>query len=522
LNPVFTIGNQITEALTLHQGLGKREARRVAVEMFARVKLPNPEAVFDEYPHRLSGGMRQRVMIAMALCCKPDLLIADEPTTALDVTIQKEIMTLMQELKAEMNTAVLLITHNLALVYNNADTVGVMYAGRIVELAPAKELFKNPLHPYTIQLMRSIPGAARRGQRLETIPGSVPPATNYPVGCRFSGRCPREMEGCATVEPGLFKQGGSGHLAACLLLESAFMAGPLSRPVGRVREEEVRQVEKIATEETDEPILKIKGLKTWYPIRKGVFKRIKGYVRAVDGIDLTVRRGRTLALVGESGCGKTSAGKTILRLVESTGGSVFFRGKDIMAMNTTELKSMRSRMQIIFQDPYSSLNPRLMVKDIIEEGIRSLMPEVKKAERLARIREVLGLVGLGPAAMERYPHEFSGGQRQRIGIARALVVRPEFIVCDEAVSALDVSVQAQILNLLKAIQEDYGISYLFITHDLGVVEYIADDVAVMFAGKIVEHGSVEEIFWRPRHEYTKKLLSAVPAMPAVADDEDSL
>ncbi len=524
LNPVFTIGNQITEALTLHQGLGRREARGVAVEMFARVKLPDPEAVFDEYPHRLSGGMRQRVMIAMALCCKPDLLIADEPTTALDVTIQREIMTLMQELKAEMGTAVLLITHNLALVYNNADTVGVMYAGRLVELAPAMELFKNPLHPYTIGLMRSIPGATQRGKKLETIRGSVPPATNYPVGCRFSGRCPREMEGCAAAEPALMRDSGSGdkgktHLAACFLLDRAFMNGPLSRPVSRVVEESLR-VERASTKVTDEPILEIKNLKTWYPIRKGVFKRIKGHVRAVDGIDITVMRGRTLALVGESGCGKTSAGKTILRLVKATGGSVLFGGKDVMAMNAGELKTMRSKMQIIFQDPYSSLNPRLMVKDIIEEGIKSLMPGVKKGERLARIREVLDLVGLGAAAMERYPHEFSGGQRQRIGIARALVVRPEFIVCDEAVSALDVSVQAQILNLLKDIQDEYGISYLFITHDLGVVEYIADDVAVMYGGVIVEHGPVEEIFWRPRHEYTKKLLSAVPVMPETGAEDD--
>ncbi len=522
LNPVFTIGNQITEALTLHQGLTRREARRVAVEMFSRVRLPEPEAVFDEYPHRLSGGMRQRVMIAMALCCKPDLLIADEPTTALDVTIQKEIMSLMQELKAEMNTAVLLITHNLALVYNNAETVGVMYAGRIVELAPARELFRNPLHPYTIGLMRSIPGATQRGRRLATITGSVPPATAYPAGCRFSGRCPREMEGCATVEPRLVSQGQDpvAHLAACHLLDRTFMNSPLARPVAAREEEREKRASVFSGEEAGEPILEIKNLKTWYPVRKGVFKRVKGYVRAVDGIDLTLYQGRTLALVGESGCGKTTAGKTILRLVESTGGSVFFRGRDIMAMTHGELKAMRSKMQIIFQDPYSSLNPRLMVRDIIEEGIRTLMPGLKKPERLSRIREVLDLVGLGAAAMERYPHEFSGGQRQRIGIARALVVRPEFIVCDEAVSALDVSVQAQILNLLKDIQIEYGISYLFITHDLGVVEYIADDVAVMYGGRIVEHGPVEEIFWRPRHEYTKKLLSAVPKMPETGVEED--
>jgi len=525
LNPVFTIGNQITEALTLHQNLNKAEAKRVAIEMLARVKLPEPGAVFGEYPHRLSGGMRQRVMIAMALCCKPDLLIADEPTTALDVTIQKEITALIRELKVEMGTAVLLITHNLALVYNNADTVGVMYAGRLVELAPAKELFKSPLHPYTIQLMRSIPGAARRGCMLDTIYGNVPPATDYPAGCRFSGRCPQEMEGCSGAEPPLLQrgQGKGAHLAACFLHDKAFMSGPSSRPLKRAAGHGEKgsslRGERVGGPE-GEAILEIKNLKTWYPIRKGVFKRVRGYVRAVDGIDLTVRRGQTLALVGESGCGKTSAGKTILRLIKATGGSAFFKGRDIMAMSGPELKEIRSKMQIIFQDPYSSLNPRLMVSDIIEEGIRSLMPGLKKAERKARIEEVLELVGLGAGAMRRYPHEFSGGQRQRIGIARALAVKPEFLVCDEAVSALDVSVQAQILNLLKAIQTEYGISYLFITHDLGVVEYIADEVAVMYGGVIVEHGPVDEIFWRPTHEYTKKLLGAVPVLPVTGVEED--
>jgi len=335
------------------------------------------------------------------------------------------------------------------------------------------------------------------------------------------------MEGCAGSEPALAQRGdGEGkHLAACFLHDRAFMSGPYSKPVQREAGydgEAQRGVRDESRGSEGETILEIKNLKTWYPIRKGVFKRVRGYVRAVDGIDLTVRRGQTLALVGESGCGKTSAGKTILRLIKATGGSAFFKGRDIMAMNGAELKKMRSKMQIIFQDPYSSLNPRLMVSDIIEEGIRSLMPGLKKAERKARIVEVLELVGLGAGAMGRYPHEFSGGQRQRIGIARALAVKPEFLVCDEAVSALDVSVQAQILNLLKQIQEDYGISYLFITHDLGVVEYIADEVAVMYGGVIVEFGPVDEIFWRPAHEYTKKLLSAVPTLPVTVVDEDNL
>ncbi len=519
LNPVFTIGNQITEALTLHQGLNKAEAKNAAISMLSQVKFTDPEAIFNDYPHRLSGGMRQRVMIAMALCCKPDLLIADEPTTALDVTIQKDIMGLMNELKSELGTAVLLITHNLALVYNNADTVGVMYAGRLVELAPARLLFSNPQHPYTIKLMRSIPGAARRGHLLDTIKGAVPAATSYPKGCRFSGRCPREMEGCAATEPALTTKKstandyGSKQFVACHLYDLAFMSGAKARPLRAAADGESKALPTKAAAPGSETIVKISNLKTWYPIRKGIFKKIRGYVRAVDGIDLTVRSGQTLALVGESGCGKTSAGKTILQLIKPAGGSVCFRGQEITAMGTRELKQIRAKMQIIFQDPYSSLNPRLMVKDIIEEGIRSLLPGLNKVERQRRVAEVLDLVGLGPKAMSRYPHEFSGGQRQRIGIARALAVRPEFIICDEAVSALDVSVQAQILNLLKIIQDKFGISYLFITHDLGVVEYIADEVAVMYNGKIVERGAVEDIFNRPTHEYTKKLLSAVPALP---------
>jgi len=517
LNPVFTIGNQITEALRLHQGLSKIEAKRAAITMLAQVKFTDPEAIFNDYPHRLSGGMRQRVMIAMALCCRPDLLIADEPTTALDVTIQKDIMALMSELKREMGTAVLLITHNLALVYNNADTVGVMYAGKLVELASAEVLFKNPRHPYTIKLMGSIPGVGRRGRPLETIKGNVPPATDYPEGCRFCGRCPSEMKGCSEEEPSLLRQknaeGSGTHLVACFLYDSAFMSGDKCKPIAGGSKEKAEASLSTPAGDNKKAIIKISGLKTWYPIRKGIFKKVHGFVRAVNGIDLTIKEGQTLALVGESGCGKTSAGKTILRLIQPTGGTVSFGGKEITSMNSRELKVIRSKMQIIFQDPYSSLNPRLMVKDIIEEGVRSLLPELNKSERQGRVAEVLDLVGLGASAMKRYPHEFSGGQRQRIGIARALAVRPEFIICDEAVSALDVSVQAQILNLLKNIQRDFGISYLFITHDLGVVEYIADDVAVMYDGKIVERGTVEDIFNRPTHEYTKKLLSAVPVLP---------
>jgi len=506
LNPVFTIGDQVMETIVLHQGKSRAEARAAVIEMLGRVGLPEPERLFGEYPHRLSGGQRQRVMIAMALACRPDLLIADEPTTALDVTIQDQILKLMAELKEQMGTAVLLITHNMALVYENADHVGVMYAGKLVELAPAKALFRNPLHPYTIKLLRSIPGQKKRGKALDTITGTVPPATDYPEGCHFSGRCPREMEGCATIEPPLAERAAS-HSAACHLHDRDFMAKPHSKPLRK----EADSLPPLSTPQADrEVLLEVKGLKTWYPIRKGLLKRVVGHVKAVDGVDLTIRKGSTLALVGESGCGKTTAGKSIIQLIEPTEGGIIYKGTDLTKLSGRELKAYRSSIQIIFQDPYSSLDPRLTVKETIEEGLKAVRPGMGKAERADKVASVMHRVGLSSEMMGRYPHEFSGGQRQRIGIARALAVDPEFIVCDEAVSALDVSVQAQILNLLKSIQRDFGLSFLFITHDLGVVEYIADEVAVMYAGKIVERNMASEIFAAPKHDYTKKLLAAIP------------
>jgi len=506
LNPVFTIGDQVMEAIVLHQDKSRTEAKRAAIEMLDKVQLPDPERLFNEYPHRLSGGQRQRVMIAMALACKPDLLIADEPTTALDVTIQEEILKLIREMKAQTGTAILLITHNMALVYQNADVVGVMYAGKLVEVAPGKALFRNPMHPYTVKLLRSIPGHEKRGKALDTIAGTVPPATSYPKGCHFAGRCPREMEGCAMIEPPL-TEWAPGHQAACHLYDAAFMSQPHSRPLRQ--EPDILPPLTVPPAER-EALLEVKGLKTWYPIKKGVLKRTVGFVKAVDGIDIDVKKGSTLALVGESGCGKTTAGKSILQLIRPTAGEIVFKGRDLSSLKERELKSHRSLLQIIFQDPYSSLNPRLTVRETIEEGLKAVRPGMKREERIEKVASVMERVGLSPEMMARYPHEFSGGQRQRIGIARALAVDPEFIVCDEAVSALDVSVQAQILNLLKSIQRDFGLSFLFITHDLSVVEYIADEVAVMYAGKIVERAPTAEIFSNPKNDYTKKLLSAVP------------
>jgi peptide/nickel transport system ATP-binding protein len=510
LNPVLSVRTQLVEAIRLHQRVTREAAVERAVEALGLVGMPDPAERLGEYPHQLSGGMRQRVMIAMALSCEPDILIADEPTTALDVTVEAQILDLLRDLQKRLGTAVLFITHDLAVVAEMAHRVAVMYAGKIVETAPAAALLgggdsktTGPRHPYTELLLRCRPSRARRRQRLESISGVVPSPSNYAPGCRFADRCPRAFDPCRETEPPLAEL-DPGHLVACHLHNDGVRVAPTARSAAP---QERREGEP----QGDGPLLEAKEVVKHFPIRKGILKRVAGHVRAVDGVDLTIRRGSTVALVGESGCGKTTLGKTLIRLLPATAGTVRFGGKDLAALGEEEMRQLRRRAQIVFQDPFSSLDPRMMVREIVEEGMRVHALGEGPAERREKAERILSSVGLPGSAALSYPHEFSGGQRQRIGIARALAVEPEFIVCDEPTSALDVSIQAQILNLLSELQDEFKLTYLFITHDLGVVEYVSDEVAVMYLGRIVEQGPTEALFDDPRHPYTRALLSAIPS-----------
>ena len=506
LNPVLSVGDQIVEVVRRHQQLAAAAARGQALEMLEMVGIPEPGQRFGEYPHQLSGGMRQRVMIAMALACRPGLLIADEPSTALDVTIQEQILELMRNLQQKFGTAILLITHDLGVVAENAHRVAVMYAGKIVEEADRAALFGNPCHPYTIKLLESLPRLDRRDEALQTIEGRVPQATRFPAHCRFADRCHKTVDSCRQQEP-LLAPVGEDHRAACLLYDEQLMGrkvDPLEVRLPNQGRPRIRQ------ETAAPPILHARDVKVWFPIRRGVFKRTSGHVRAVDGVDLSMRQGQTLALVGESGCGKTTLGRALIQLLKPTAGQVVYRDRELTGLTRAEFKNYRRKMQIVFQDPYGSLNPRMMVGDILVEGMEAHRIGENRRERLERAGELLEQVGLEAGTIQRYPHEFSGGQRQRIGIARCLAVEPEFIVCDEATSALDVSVQAQIINLLERLQEELGLTYLLITHDLSVVSYMADEVAVMYLGRIVERGTRDEIFDSPKHPYTRALLSAIP------------
>ncbi len=498
LNPVLSVGRQIAEAVIAHDRLRGAAVQQRVVELLAAVGIPDPGQRAGEYPHQLSGGMMQRVMIAIALAGRPELLIADEPTTALDVTIQAQVLRLLKKIQHDTGMAVLLITHDLGVVAETADRVAVMYAGRLVEQAPSAEFFAQPHHPYSRKLFQSLPGANKRERRLAVIKGSVPRLDQAFNGCRFVERCDWALDICRTRDPD-WSSYRPGCRVRCHL--EAGVGTPEDAPAARVEAPPAADAA---------PLLEVDGLKVHFPIHRGVFKRVVGQVRAVDGVSMAIPKGHTLALVGESGCGKTTVGKAILQLLRPSAGRVSFDGQDLARLRGKALRRRRSDFQIVFQDPVASMNPRMLVGDIVAEGMQAQGRGRNRAERLARVGELLQQVGLPADAAERYPHEFSGGQRQRICIARALAVNPRLIVCDEPTSALDVSVQAQVLNLLKDLQAELGLSYLFITHNISVVAYLAQEVAVMYLGRIVERGRVEEVLERPRHPYTQALLSAVP------------
>jgi len=512
LNPVLTVGRQVMEVIERHTALRGGAAHARTLELLDAVGIPDAARRCAEYPFQLSGGLKQRVMIAAALAAEPEVLIADEPTTALDVTIQAQILDLLTRLQAERSMAILLITHDLGIVARMAQRVAVMYAGEIVEVAERAAFFAAPQHPYAQKLFQALPSPRKRGADLPVIPGQVPPLTGRFAGCRFADRCEFAYQRCRDEAPGLIAlPGAEARRVRCHLRERG-ADQPRAAAAGAGADE----VTYVAVE--NEPLLvEVENLKVHFPIRKGLFKRVVGQVKAVDGVSLAVRAGRTLALVGESGCGKTTVGKAMLRLIAPTGGRVVIAGRDLAALSRDELRAARGGMQIIFQDPYASLNPRMRVAEILAEGMQSLGIGRSDRDRAGRIAALLEQVGLPGEALARYPHEFSGGQRQRIAIARALAVEPKLIVCDEPTSALDVSVQAQILNLLKSLQRRLGIAYLFITHNISIVEYLAHEVAVMYLGRIVERGTAAEVLENPRHPYTAALLSAVPVVDGKRD-----
>lgn len=510
LNPVMTVGQQITEVLFLHRNMRGVAAQLRSVQLLDQVGIPDAKRRMTEYPFQLSGGMKQRVMIAMALAGQPRVLVADEPTTALDVTIQAQVLQLLRDTQAATGMSLLLITHDLGVVAEMAHHIGVMYAGQIVEQASRTQLFTKPLHPYTQKLFAALPDITRGDQPLAAIPGSVPPLGSITQGCRFAPRCDKAWALCSEKVPAwTVLENGQG--VRCHLY-SELAAGSLL-PVAEGENLATKSVQKgfgCPLPATRYPLLQVENLQVHFPIRKGILQQVVGHVKAVDGVALEIQHGRTLALVGESGCGKTTLGKALLQLIAPTGGSVNLSGQELSGLNSRELRAHRSEMQMVFQDPYASLNPKMRVAEILEEGMSALNIEINSAARQAHIDTLLDQVGLARAVKWRFPHEFSGGQRQRIAIARALAVSPKLLICDEPTSALDVSVQAQILNLLKSLQQELGLSYLFITHNLSVVEYLSHEVCVMYLGRIVERGTAREVLRTPRHPYTQALLSAVP------------
>ena len=521
LNPTMKIGLQVCEPLRVHEKLSKRAALARAVEILKRVGMPRPEVVINNYPHQLSGGMRQRVMIAMALVCKPRILIADEPTTALDVTTQMQILDLIDELRDEYKMGVILITHDLGVVAGHTDRVAVMYAGRIVETAPTKTLFTEPKHRYTSSLMAALPERAlEAGTKLFSIPGAPPSLTNLPVGCRFAARCLWATDECRAGYPDL--SGDDSHTFSCFhpVQEGDESPAILQAKLDSGKAEDAANS---TPQISHEVLLDVKEASREYESAgSGFFKRDKGVVSAVDRVSITVNKGETYGLVGESGCGKSTVGRLIAGLEPPSGGAIELDGRDLAKLKGRDAVRIHRDVQMMFQDSYAAMDPRMRIDQILAEPMS--IQKTGNARQIAeRIMEILEQVGLTEEILDRYPHEFSGGQLQRIGFARSLTLAPDLIVADEPVSALDVSVQAQVLNLMKDLQQELGLSYLFISHDLAVVQYMADRIGVMYLGRIVEEGPAHEVVKNPKHPYTKALIDSIPVPdPEFKHDESAI
>ena len=514
LNPAFTVGTQIAEPLRLHRGLRGREVRTRVVELLQQVGISAPEQRVTAFPHQMSGGMRQRVAGAIAISCQPSLLLADEPTTSLDVTIQAQYLRLLKDLQRQTNVALIFVTHDLGIVAKMCDRVAVMYAGQIVESGTTRDIFTQPRHPYTIALLNCLPTLTRGREPLATIEGQPPDLAHLPPGCSFAPRCPLAQAQCHTTSPPL-EEFLTGHSVACWRTEQTADSVGVLQWSSRQAENHVGTQEHGLRPRNGVVILEAQGLTKHFPVTRGLlFSRTIGTVKAVDGIDFCLRQGETLGIVGESGCGKTTTARLVLSLERATGGSLQFRGQEIAMLTGQAWRDYRRAVQAVFQDPYSSLNPRLTIAKTVSEPLLETAGDLSKAAIATRVAEVLSAVGLRPAMAALYPHELSGGQRQRVALARALTTNPDCILLDEPVSALDVSIRAQVMNLLRQLQDRLGVSYILIAHDLAVVKYVSQHIGVMYLGKLVETAASAELYAHPLHPYTQVLLSnALPAHP---------